>query len=333
MSTLSRISASLLTAGCLISYAHANTLKLTPEQIALSINTQIAFMHNEGAFTELSQCSGKSEGKIEAGMRKMLATCLKGEESQFDACFEKGILSVLDISKTKLQACELAAGPDNYDKLETLRDKESQIIEQLDALNNLDELTDADYAKIEALQQEQDELLQQIIALEDEEQDRDRRHLEIINTEMRKINATLEPIKKHEPHSVDLGINAPWRSRVPTFEELPEQLREAKRNQWFACKFMSNSAPIVAETIGAVKRQPKAYAITDEQNQAQMRSIHPANNGTIMDKIDDKVMEISLQHWSVAHTAQGTYDIAKMSWEWCQKLPTMEFAGLEDARF
>lgn len=306
---------------------------LTEEQIQLSINTQIAFMQRDGELAALSKCSGKKEDKIIEVFKSKLASCFRGDQSLYSACYQKSLLSSLGMSKVQVMACDTDNGEDAAERLSELLEQEDALLQQIEELNNKDELSEADNMKLDELNDKYSALQQEIIKVQDADSQQALSDLEIVNHEMAKINKTLSPIESHEFHSSEPQRDEPWYERAPAFSHLSKAEREAKQKQWRVCSFMSKSSTIVSETIGLVKRQPDAFAVTDEQNQAQMRSMHPANHGTFLDVIDDKIMAISLENWAVAHTPSGTHKIALQAWQWCQGQPVASFVNLKDSRF
>ncbi|CAD6365428.1 hypothetical protein [Shewanella putrefaciens] len=108
-STLSR----LLLAVSIMALAmpsHA-TNKLTESQIESGINNQIDYMKDNGAFTHLAACSGKTEATIIQGYRNFLNKCAKTidiqdeDDNQYDICVNNGAKSVLEMTDAQLDDC------------------------------------------------------------------------------------------------------------------------------------------------------------------------------------------------------------------------------------
>ncbi|EJO9870758.1 hypothetical protein NU726_000111 [Vibrio vulnificus] len=268
----STISRALLAVSTMTLAMPTQAIKLTENQIELGINTQIAWMKDSGAFTQLAACSGKSEATIIQGFRKFMDKCARGDESQYELCYNNELKSLLGVTDARLEACIDQYGDDDEERYYALKEKEE------------------------------------------------------------KLQAELAPLKEHAPHNLPTGLDEPWLGMTPSFDHLPSELASAKKSQWAICANMIKDVTLSAESIGAVKHQPEAYGITDEQNQQALREMYHASSGTFLDKIDAKIVEISLKDWQFAHTEKGMYDISKKAWDWCQAQPAENFVGLDDSR-
>ena len=328
----STISRALLAVSTMTLAMPTQAIKLTENQIELGINTQIAWMKDSGAFTQMAACSGKSEATIIQGFRKFMDKCMRGDESQYELCYSNGVKSVLGVTDARLEACAAQYGDDSEDRYYALKEKEEKLQAELDELNNRDDDSDAHWNKIDAVEKQLQDLYAEMEPLEQAEADRTQREWELATNEVRKMNKKLAPLKEHSPHNLPTGLDEPWRGMKPSFDHLPPELASAKESQWIICSNMVNDVTLSAESIGAVKHQPEAYGISDEQNQQALREMYNASNGTFLDKIDEKIVEISLKDWEFAHTEKGMYDISKKAWDWCQAQPAENFVDLDDSR-
>ncbi|MBD1556354.1 DUF4175 domain-containing protein [Vibrio sp. S9_S30] len=329
ISTLSRTS---LTFSILILAIPAHSIELTEKQIELSINTQMAWMKDKGAFSELAACSGKPEATITKGIRSLLEKCLKGDENQFELCYRNELKSVLGVTDARLEACIGQYGNDEEDQYYALKEKEEKLLDKIDELSSSGDDSDVHRDKIEALEQQLQDLYREMEPLEQAAAEQTNREWEIATNEVRKMNKKLAPLEEHPEHNMPLELDEPWRGMPPNFDHLPDEQQMAKEAQWSTCANMIVDVTLSAESIGAVKRQPEAYGITDEQNQQALREQYHASYGTFLDTIDRKILEISLNDWEFAHTAKGMYDISKKAWDWCQAQPPEQFIDIDDSR-
>lgn len=306
--------------------------KLTENQIELGINTQVSWMKNSGAFTQMAACSGKSEATIIQGFRKFMDKCIRGDESQYELCYNNGLKSVLAVTDERLEACIEQYGDDDEERYYALKEKEEKLQTELDVLRSRNDDSDAHWNKIEALEKQLKDLYVKMEPLEQAEAKRTQREWELATNEVRKMNKKLAPLEEHPSHNMPTDLDEPWRGMKPSFDHLPPELASAKESQWEICANMVNDVTLSAESIGAVKHQPEAYGITDEQNQQALREMYHASSGTFLDKIDEKIVEISLKDWQFAHTEKGMYDISKKAWDWCQTQPAENFVGINDSR-
>ncbi|HAS6385295.1 TPA: hypothetical protein RZA60_002541 [Vibrio vulnificus] len=328
----STISRALLAVSTMTLAMPTQAIKLTENQIELGINTQIAWMKDSGAFTQFAACSGKSEATIIQGFRKFMDKCMRGDESQYELCYTNGVKSVLGVTDARLEACIDQYGDDDEERYYALKEKEEKLQAELDELNSRNDDSEAHWNKIEALEKQLQDLYAEMEPLEQAEADRSQREWELATNEVRKMNKKLAPLKEHTPHNLPTGLDEPWLGMTPSFDHLPPELASAKESQWAICANMIKDVTLSAESIGAVKHQPEAYGITDEQNQQALREMYHASSGTFLDKIDEKIVEISLKDWQFAHTEKGMYDISKKAWDWCQAQPAENFVGLDDSR-
>ncbi|HFQ5401183.1 TPA: hypothetical protein ACGVBQ_000116 [Vibrio vulnificus] len=328
----STISRALLAVSTMTLAMPTQAIKLTENQIELGINTQIAWMKDSGTFTQFAACSGKSEATIIQGFRKFMDKCMRGDESQYELCYTNGVKSVLGVTDARLEACIDQYGDDDEERYYALKEKEEKLQAELDELNSRNDDSDAHWNKIEALEKQLQDLYAEMEPLEQAEADRSQREWELATNEVRKMNKKLAPLKEHAPHNLPTGLDEPWLGMRPSFDHLPPELASAKESQWAICANMIKDVTLSAESIGAVKHQPEAYGITDEQNQQALREMYHASSGTFLDKIDEKIVEISLKDWQFAHTEKGMYDISKKAWDWCQAQPAENFVGLDDSR-
>ncbi|MGL0958416.1 hypothetical protein ACSTD9_02970 [Vibrio vulnificus] len=328
----STISRALLAVSTMTLAMPTQAIKLTENQIELGINTQIAWMKDSGAFTQFAACSGKSEATIIQGFRKFMDKCMRGDESQYELCYNNGVKSVLGVTDARLEACIDQYGDDDEERYYALKEKEEKLQAELDELNSRNDDSDAHWNKIEALEKQLQDLYAEMEPLEQAEADRSQREWELATNEVRKMNKKLAPLKEHAPHNLPTGLDEPWLGMTPSFDHLPPELASAKESQWAICANMIKDVTLSSESIGAVKHQPEAYGITDEQNQQALREMYHASSGTFLDKIDEKIVEISLKDWQFAHTEKGMYDISKKAWDWCQAQPAENFVDLDDSR-
>ncbi|AMG01797.1 hypothetical protein [Vibrio mimicus] len=328
----SLLSRTLLAVSTLTLTIPTHAIQMTDKQIELSINTQIAWMKDEGAFTDMAACSGKPEETIIKGIRSLLEKCMKGDESQYELCYSNGFKSVLGVTDARLEACMDQYGDDEEDQYYALQEKEEKLRAELDELQSHSDNSEAYWNKIEAIEQQLQDLYREMEPLEQAEAERTKREWELATNEVRKMNKKLAPLKDHPEHNMPIGLDEPWRGMKPSFDRLPPEQAMAKEAQWMICSQMVNDVTLSAESIGAVKHQPEAYGITDEQNQQALREHYHASSGTFLDKIDEKIVEISLNDWEFAHTAKGMYDISKKAWDWCQAQPAEKFIDVDDSR-
>ncbi len=310
----------------------SSPIRMTPEQLEFNVNTEMAMLRADGTFAQLAKCSNKSEEVIANGYKALLPKCLTADPASIQSCYFTGIQEITGLSKTQLEICEEELEPDSSEQIELVERQLEELNLEQAKLENSDELSEEDQQRLDSIATQIDELNGQLGSLYDAQESENVRDLEIMNAEMRKINKTLEPLEKHEVHNLPTDLEQPWTDSPPSFAHLPENVREAKRSQWVICSHMTTDATLVAETIGSVKRQPRAFAVTDEQNQQQLRALYSASHGTFLDQIDNKIMEIGLKQWQQAHTTLGTHNVAKMAWEWCQAQPSIQFVNLDDSR-
>lgn len=121
----STISRALLTVSTM-ALAMPTQAFLTEKQIEQGINTQIAWMKDSGALTDFSACSGKSEASIIQGFRNVIDKCARGDESQYDRCYNNGVKSEFGMTDAQLEACSEQYEDDDYERWE-----EEQLEEQL----------------------------------------------------------------------------------------------------------------------------------------------------------------------------------------------------------
>lgn len=326
-STLSRV---LLSASLLSFPIHA--AQMTQKQIELSVNNHIAWMQNDGSIVAMAECSGKSEAAIVAGFRSFMPHCLRGDPDQYELCYANEFRSLLGLTDLQIEACAGSEEADEEDRFFELKDKEEELLAELEELQSNGDNSDANFDKVEALQQQLQDLYREMEPLEQAQADRNARLWDVTTNEVRKINETLAPLETHDEHNMPLDLDEPWRGMSPSFDHLPYEQQTAKEVQWMVCANMTSDVTFAAETIGAVKHQPEAYGITDAQNQQALREQYHATYGTFLDDIDNKIVEISLSDWQFAHTEKGMHDIAKKAWEWCQGQPLEKFAELDTTR-
>lgn len=90
--------------------SHA-TNKLTESQIESGVKTQIDFLTDNGAFTHLAACSGKTEATIIQGYRNAMYKCAQvidvegNNDSEYDVCLNNGIKSALEMTDAQLDDC------------------------------------------------------------------------------------------------------------------------------------------------------------------------------------------------------------------------------------
>ncbi|MFS2261586.1 hypothetical protein [Vibrio vulnificus] len=58
-------------------------------------------MKDSGAFTQFATYSGKSEATIIQGFRKFMDKCMRGDESQYELCYNNGVKSVLGVTDAR----------------------------------------------------------------------------------------------------------------------------------------------------------------------------------------------------------------------------------------
>ncbi|WP_028021592.1 coiled-coil domain-containing protein [Enterovibrio calviensis] len=292
--------------------------KMSAEEKEAWINSLIITMESNEEFLSMSECSGISSNNLKSGFKQTMSRCYDNSSTPigFNKCVDDGVTKLTGLTIEKIDQCDMGVDADSQKKID-------EIQEQIDAIDEKDVLTESDELKLDQLYAELDAIYD---VLERSDEQLRQEMIDALNEN----HGSLAPLELD--FSSDDIIDVPWRELPPRYDHLPSDEASTMRNRWAICSNMSRDSVLVAETIGAVKKHPDRYAITDKQNQTQMKDKYHASYGTFLDVIDRKILELGFAHWVSAGTSAANYEIAQSAWNWCINQPLHHFEDLDDSR-